>query len=466
MYPVEDESTMLPAVKDEKSWVLVSFYQSLIHPLAIVGLVFGIASICGYLFDIEPLYRPITDGPATNPLTAMCMIFIGLALRVPSYKKHNPLPRLFCLIVVGITTIRIFDYNFKSDISALITPFHDHVLLDLSVGKSNNIGINSAFMFLCIALSLSFSHFQKLATAQFLAFFTLAIPMVSITGYVYGLDQFYGQMSLLTASTGVALSIATLAMTANVGVVKAILSPYLGGRIARLQTICGYVIPSLLGFLLVKSLNSTEVDFFGLYVVTICWFIILMVSVSAIVQERIDIERREGERLLLLAAMCDNLTGLANRRKFVDFGQEAIVRAKRNKKQMWLLMLDIDYFKKINDTAGHDMGDKVLIEVSNTLKNSIRAVDLVSRMGGEEFSIILLDTDAHGAELVAEKIRVNIESMQVEGWTDVHGPVKVSIGCALNDGTFTLENSLKRADSALYQAKNRGRNQVSFYGVI
>ncbi|KVX02350.1 hypothetical protein AWJ07_14480 [Shewanella frigidimarina] len=389
------------------------------------------------------------------------MIFIGLGLLATLNQKNKKLQYLLGGVVIVITISNIFDFIFKSNVSTLITPFYSQVLLDQELGKPNGLGINSALMFLGLGFSLTLFHFNKLTAAQLIAFITLAIPMISITGYAYGLDEFYGKMSLLTASTGVAFSIATLALTANIGAVKAILSPYIGGRIARLQTICGYAIPSILGYLLVKSLNS-GIDSFGLYVVTICWFIILMVSISAIFQERVDIERRKGEQLLSIAAMSDNLTGLANRRKFLDFGQEAIERIQRTHKQVWILMIDIDYFKRINDTAGHAMGDKVLIAVSQTLKESVRVVDLVCRMGGEEFSVILIDADIKGVELVAEKIRSNVENMQVEGWTNLHGSVKISIGCGLNDGNQTLDETLKDADGALYQAKNNGRNQVCF----
>ncbi|WP_282111175.1 GGDEF domain-containing protein [Shewanella algicola] len=453
---------MLPMIENNKPWLLIGFYQSLVKPLGAVGFLLGIISFMGYLFGIEALYRPIVDGPATNPLTAICMIFLGLGLLSTLNKKNKKLQYLLGLVVIVITISNISDFIFDSNVSTLITPFYNQVLIEQGLGKPNDLGFNSALMFLGLGFSLSLYHFKRLIAAQLIAFITLAIPMISITGYAYGLDEFYGKMSLLTASTGVAFSIATLALTANIGAVKAILSPYIGGRIARLQTICGYAIPSILGYLLVKSLNSASIDSFGLYVVTICWFIILMVSISAIFQERVDIERRKGERLLSIAAMSDNLTGLANRRKFIEFGQEAVERIKRTHKQVWILMLDIDYFKRINDTAGHAMGDKVLIEVSKTLEDSVRVVDLVSRMGGEEFSVILIDADIKGVELVTEKIRSNVENMHIEGWTDLYGPVTISIGCELNDGTQTLDQTLKDADGALYQAKHNGRNQVCF----
>jgi len=454
---------MLKSTIEEKPWVLVKFAQSLAHPLGAVSILFGLTVIAGYWGGVEGLYRPITNGSATNPLTAICMILIGLAIRSSNNKKYELwLQRLFAFLVMIIISTLFFDTIIEANISALITPFQNQVLLDLQMGKSNNMGDNSAAMFFFIALSLTLYGFQRFNTSQFFAFIAIAIPTISFTGYAYGLDQFYGQMSILTASTGFSLATAVLLMTAHIGGVKAILSPYIGGKIARLQTIAGYVIPTILGYLVIKSLSSGEGDSFGIFVVTICWFIILMVSISAIFQEKIDFERREGERLLAQAAMNDQLTGLSNRRKFLEFGREELDRIQRTKKQLWLLILDIDYFKKINDTAGHDMGDRVLIELAKTLEHAVRSVDLVSRIGGEEFSILLVDTTREGAERIAESIRIKIEKVCIEGWTDIHGPVTASIGCALNDGSYMLEETLKVADQALYGAKQNGRNQVSF----
>ncbi|NMH67034.1 diguanylate cyclase [Shewanella salipaludis] len=441
----------------------MKFAQALIRPLSAVCILFGLTVIAGYFGSVEALYRPVTGGPATNPLTAICMIFIGFSLRASRGKGRELwLQRALVSLVIIITSLRFFDMLLDSDVLALFTPFQQQVALDLQLGKSNHMGVNSAIMFFCIALSLLLYGFQRVTASQFIAFIALAIPTISFTGYAYGIDQFYGQMSMLTASTGFALAVAALLMTANSGAVKAILSPYIGGKIARLQTMAGYAVPTLLGYLLIKSLNSNEGDLFGIFVVTICWFIILMVSMSAIFQEKIDHERRRGEFLLTQAAMNDQLTGLANRRKFIEFGQEELKRLQSTKSLLWLLLLDVDHFKKINDTSGHAMGDKILVALGKTLHNSVRTVDLVSRIGGEEFALVLVDTSRQGAERIAEDIRASIARLSVAGWTDIHGPITVSIGCAANDGSHTLESSLNLADEALYQAKQNGRNRVCF----
>ncbi|ABV85593.1 GGDEF domain-containing protein [Shewanella pealeana] len=453
---------MLESKVSENSWLLVKYSQAMIRPLSAVGIIFGCAAMFGYLGAMEWIYRPVTNGPATNPLTAMCMIFIGTALWISKKKSDANLALLLLSAVIIITLTLIFDVISGSNFSAILTPFQEQVALELKNGKSNSMGINSSVMFLFIAISLVLFVGQKLIASQLFAFIALAIPTVSFTGYAYGLEQFYGQMSMLTAFIGFVLAIAALMMTAKVGGVNAILSPFIGGKIARRQTAAGYFVPAILGYLLIKSLCAIDGELCGIFVVTICWFVILMISYSALFQEKMDLERRQMEQLLTLAAMNDQLTGLANRRKFHEFAQEELNRVQRNKSQFWVLVMDVDFFKKINDTAGHDMGDQVLIELSKVLKNSVRAVDLVSRMGGEEFSIILSDTTKQGAERVAESIRSSIESIKIKGWTDIYGPITASIGGATSDGADKLENTLKIADSALYQAKQRGRNQVYF----
>ncbi len=152
-------------------------------------------------------------------------------------------------------------------------------------------------------------------------------------------------------------------------------------------------------------------------------------------------------------ALNDPLTGLGNRRKLRQYldtlaSQPAII-----------MMLDIDHFKKINDTYGHDSGDKVLIQLAKILQISTREDDMVARLGGEEFCIIMTGIDAKQAVTQAENIRTQI---QHAAFTSSHGhiPVTISIGIAQRQAEEAVNAWFKRADQALYQAKNNGRNQV------
>jgi len=140
-----------------------------------------------------------------------------------------------------------------------------------------------------------------------------------------------------------------------------------------------------------------------------------------------------------------------------------IKRCQRFNKNLSVLMIDIDHFKTFNDTYGHQAGDFVLKEVSNLIKSSTRSIDIVSRYGGEEMSVILPETDAEGATTIAEKIRSKIEG-NIFNYQKHQLRVNVSIGVTGWDGSFnTYEALIEAADTALYQAKREGRNRVCVY---
>lgn len=162
------------------------------------------------------------------------------------------------------------------------------------------------------------------------------------------------------------------------------------------------------------------------------------------------------------AALTDPLTGLANRRAFDQIMSAAMERANTDHQPLTVLMVDIDHFKKVNDTHGHLVGDQALRFVANVLVESVRGDDVVSRYGGEEFAIILIGTSMEGAKLVAEKIRVRVADrplMRVRTGISI-GRITVSIGAALYKNGETVEQFVDRADHALYAAKQQGRDRV------
>jgi len=155
----------------------------------------------------------------------------------------------------------------------------------------------------------------------------------------------------------------------------------------------------------------------------------------------------------------DALTGLFNRRYLLESLESEIERAKRYKEDLSFLMIDIDHFKKVNDTYGHTAGDTVLADVAKILTNSIRQSDLAGRLGGDEFAIILPHTDIKDGLVAAQKIRKAVEQAQFTDKEDVI-KVTISIGVAICSDTDTTLDIIKHADKALYMAKENGRNQV------
>jgi two-component system cell cycle response regulator len=160
-------------------------------------------------------------------------------------------------------------------------------------------------------------------------------------------------------------------------------------------------------------------------------------------------------------AVTDGLTGLYNRRYMETHLATLVEQAAGRGKPLTLLVLDIDYFKAINDTYGHDAGDDVLREFATRIRKSIRGIDLACRYGGEEFVIVMPETDMAVAALVAERIRRRIagDPFAIEQGAKAID-VTLSIGLAALGANDTAAMILKRADQALYRAKRDGRNRV------
>lgn len=174
----------------------------------------------------------------------------------------------------------------------------------------------------------------------------------------------------------------------------------------------------------------------------------------ATLDQHLEVTARNEE--LLKLSITDKLTGLFNRTKLDDAFLIEFERCRRYKSALSIIVFDVDHFKKVNDTFGHQKGDDVLVGVSAILKDTIRAVDIPGRWGGEEFLVICPETDVNGARTLAEAIRKAVEDHVFAGV----GRVTASFGVAAfapDDGVASL---IERADQALYRAKRGGRNRV------
>ena len=180
-------------------------------------------------------------------------------------------------------------------------------------------------------------------------------------------------------------------------------------------------------------------------------------------QELIQNLEATHKELQLLASI-DPMTKLYNRRYFTTTAEYILDLAKRDNKELSILMIDIDKFKNINDTYGHPIGDKVIIELANKLLKHQRKSDVICRFGGEEFIILLPNTSIDGAKIVSEKIRGDIENINIVLNQELEIKFTVSIGISLVDinNESNLEATIKRADEALYNAKKNGRNRVCY----
>lgn len=169
------------------------------------------------------------------------------------------------------------------------------------------------------------------------------------------------------------------------------------------------------------------------------------------------LELESANRALDLQARTDALTGLLNRRGFESQLAFALAMARRSGRPLSLITVDVDHFKKVNDTYGHDAGDEVLRRLALTLQDRLRASDVIARLGGEEFVVLLPDTDMVGAQAIAQAL---VHAM-AEQHNPVVGTITVSAGVAtMRDAQDQGADILRRGDAALYEAKGQGRNRV------
>lgn len=201
----------------------------------------------------------------------------------------------------------------------------------------------------------------------------------------------------------------------------------------------------------------------------IYWSIYIAVARDKLYQELIlareHLENKTEE--LTLLTRIDPLTSLINRRAAIDDLGKIIIQLNRNFMPVSFLLIDIDWFKKINDTYGHDRGDEILIELSSTLKDVTRTSDIVARWGGEEFLVVLYNSNLENTQIFCDRLHLKVGS--IEHKVDLTLSISVGVS-ALNPDSLTglnvIEKLVKEADIALYKAKDNGRNRTEFFDHI
>lgn len=223
-----------------------------------------------------------------------------------------------------------------------------------------------------------------------------------------------------------------------------------------------FVVLSIGSILLCNSMLSLNIGTLTLTTAILSFIIIgLIVSSYSSKVDSYEEVLLHKNRELMLVANRDELTGIMSRRYFMDMGRHYFSGAIRSEKSMSLIMLDIDYFKKINDSYGHHIGDTMLMLFTETISSHLRKSDIFARLGGEEFGIILFETDIEGAMILAEKIRNSIEELV---YTDDDLSIKMTTSIGVGERKTTdvaIDELMIRTDRALYESKSQGRNRVS-----
>ena len=215
---------------------------------------------------------------------------------------------------------------------------------------------------------------------------------------------------------------------------------------------------------LTANLISNGIIAWAVSVINYSSFVRMFASAVEIEEKNIVLQKKNSEiekvnMILLEQSIKDSLTGLYNRRKLDEICKLEFLKAERYQQDLSIILMDIDFFKKVNDSRGHDVGDEVLKKLAEILLKSIREVDACGRWGGEEFLIICRETDLENAGLLAERLRLLIEKQVFVG--DLH--ITASFGVASIQGCEDVDELFKTADIRLYEAKTEGRNIVVKY---
>ena len=216
-------------------------------------------------------------------------------------------------------------------------------------------------------------------------------------------------------------------------------------------------IENFLGTFLFGEFESEPSEERWEYIISIAIFSFLSLIFPFIIGKRLIEQQEQLSKEIRNLSETDHLTAIYNRRKMTELFDREITRYKRYKYPLSIILIDIDYFKKINDQFGHNQGDTTLKEIASILKSEARESDYVGRWGGEEFLIICPETDLEGARTLAEKLRKIISEYP---FTRIgHRTASFGITTCSNDSSF--ENMINHADKALYSSKSAGRNKVA-----
>jgi diguanylate cyclase (GGDEF)-like protein len=437
--------TYLADSKRRQAEATIRLLIALGRAAALVVVMGGALLLTAWLFDISWILQPTASEPPSRPLTAFLFVVAGSAAATVRTFRVPSVARVLLALVMLVAALRIL-------VALVASPSIEEASV---LSDSLGIGWHAAVMFILVSAAFLVRSCGYPRCGQLVGMAGLALPLISITGYAYGIEQLHGAMSPATTLLGIIFAATPFLLSARTGFMRALSSPWDGGRYGRIQ------IASIAGLLFVGGLllqrHSLDISsHLAAYVVTSILLLTLISGYSAIAIERSDYSRRAAERVVAQLVLHDPLTALYNRRFLKEQAGSIVAFAQRHRLSLSLLMIDIDHFKRINDDFGHQIGDVVLQRVSNVLKTRLRRGDVAVRYGGEELLAVLPGADLTDATAIAEQLRIAVGQID---YSDI-GQLIVTVSIGVAAVRTTLQEAVGHADGALYRAKKAGRNRV------
>ncbi len=438
-----------------RSQRLVRVCLLLASPVATIAMLIGLVVLAGYATGVQ-FFWSVTDGaPAARPIVAMGIFMAGLAVLLARPRRMGNISLVLATLVGVIGVFGLAHSRF-----AWTLWFFPRAASTPGAGR---VAPDTAVTLLLLALAIALLRFHKVAAAQCAAASAAFVPYTASVAYLYHIPGFAGWMAFPVMVGSFAAAIAILLRTAHSDPLRAFLSPERAGRMARYQMmiLCGCSIG--IGSIAVFSNPVSARPALAFESAVIGLVTLLVIAASSIHYERIDRGRRRADSELLSAATHDHLTGLLNRRGFFIVGSEILHRQKLKGEGAGILLLDIDHYKAINDSYGHQAGDAYLQQLAAEIARSGGAADVCGRLVSNQFAVILPGADAGAARAAAEKLRGAIENVVADGLGQIRS-VTASVGISTTElGGFRLEELLSQADLALFLAKSEGRNRSKIF---
>ncbi len=442
---------------------------STLHSLAILRSVVGygaaflgcVVLLGGWGLGISALKVVLPGLSTMKPNTAVAIVLLGAGLGLTAGGQRA---RIFgaaaaaLVLCLGMATLAEYALNWNAGIDQLLFKDVD----TLPAAFPGRPAAATAAMMALLGTALLCAQRPTLHSIKTLAALSaLLIAWAALNSIVFGAKAmqalpFFSSVAIHTAAVMLVLSVGILAVEPVSSPVRTVFASGAGGTVTRWLLPPAILAPPFLGWLLTRKgaldLFPPEFDW-ALYAAASSLGSVLLIMLLAHRITLIDAERNVAMAL----SRHDPLTGLANRRAFDSFLLENFNLAKRHGHTLSLIMLDVDKFKSYNDAHGHPAGDELLRTIGMLISSLVRVTDLAARVGGEEFAIVLPETDLAGAQILAERARMDVERSPL-----FKGRITVSAGIAsLTDHTTSTSMLVQACDAALYRAKAAGRNQVS-----
>lgn len=478
LYPIaaasEQRESMISAaglgpVRPERRRVASVLDAATVRSLRLFSLAVGMATaamgalvlVRGWGFDIASLKSGLSSLSTMKPNTALAIATLGAGLVLSGGGRSSRVVGVAMAglaLAIGLLTLAEDALGWNAGIDELLWRDMDASL----AAHPGRPATATALMVTLLAIAQLSGrrprfHVAKMAGALVAAL----IAWASLSGHVFGSQALhevssFSSVALLTAAAMLLLAIGTLAVEPVSWPLPTALAKSTSGTVCRWLLPPAILAPPLLGWLLsrVGTAESYPDAFrWALYSVASSLGSVALILLLAHRIALLDAERAFATEMSLR----DPLTGLANRRAFDSFLFESFSLAKRYKHPLSLALLDIDHFKSYNDDYGHPTGDELLKSLAGLLISVARETDLVARIGGEEFAIVLPETDLAGARVIAERVRAEMERSVL-----FRRRVTLSIGVvAVTSETTDPSMLVRTGDEVLYRAKAAGRNNVS-----